>query len=111
MRHYEFTTNNSIFKNLALTSINECCTNLFMVHSWYLFKFYCLGLKVVFLNIWIEKIVFNRDADIIDISRQPPPRRPLAYAEANESDEEQQFRKVFKQLAGDVSLIQTHIHK
>uniref|UniRef100_A0AAY5JWE3 EF-hand domain-containing protein n=1 Tax=Esox lucius TaxID=8010 RepID=A0AAY5JWE3_ESOLU len=31
----------------------------------------------------------------------PPPRRPLAYAEQNESDEERQFRKVFQQLAGD----------
>ncbi|KAI5089594.1 calpain, small subunit 1 b isoform X1, partial [Silurus meridionalis] len=31
----------------------------------------------------------------------PPPRRPLAYVQANESDEERQFRKVFQQLAGD----------
>lgn len=34
---------------------------------------------------------------------QPPPRRPLAYANQNETDEERQFRKVFQQLAGDVS--------
>ncbi|KAI5630371.1 calpain small subunit 1, partial [Silurus asotus] len=31
----------------------------------------------------------------------PPQRRPLAYVQANESDEERQFRKVFQQLAGD----------
>ncbi|XP_051814067.1 calpain small subunit 1b [Acanthochromis polyacanthus] len=30
-----------------------------------------------------------------------PPRRPLNFAEAHESEEEQQFRRVFKQLAGD----------
>uniref|UniRef100_A0A672Q6L8 Calpain small subunit 1-like n=1 Tax=Sinocyclocheilus grahami TaxID=75366 RepID=A0A672Q6L8_SINGR len=34
-------------------------------------------------------------------SDPPPPRRPLAYAEANESEEEKQFRRVFQQLAGD----------
>lgn len=34
---------------------------------------------------------------------QPPPRMPVQYAEQNESEEEKQFRKVFKQLAGDVS--------
>lgn len=34
---------------------------------------------------------------------QPPPRRPLAYAEHNENDEEKQFRAVFQKLAGDVS--------
>lgn len=31
----------------------------------------------------------------------PPPRRPAVYAEQHESDEERQFRQVFKQLAGD----------
>uniref|UniRef100_A0A8C6LRM0 Calpain, small subunit 1 a n=1 Tax=Nothobranchius furzeri TaxID=105023 RepID=A0A8C6LRM0_NOTFU len=31
----------------------------------------------------------------------PPPRRPVAYAEKHESDEEKQFRRVFQQLAGD----------
>uniref|UniRef100_A0A4W5QIU7 Calpain, small subunit 1 a n=1 Tax=Hucho hucho TaxID=62062 RepID=A0A4W5QIU7_9TELE len=35
---------------------------------------------------------------ILDV---PAPRRPLAYAEQSESDEERQFRKVFQQLAGD----------
>lgn len=50
------------------------------------------------------------EANIIDISSQPPPRRPLAYAEANESEEEKQFRRVFQQLAGDVSLIK-HTNK
>lgn len=34
---------------------------------------------------------------------QPPPKRPLAYANQNETDEERQFRRVFQQLAGDVS--------
>ncbi|KAJ7990310.1 hypothetical protein DPEC_G00298980 [Dallia pectoralis] len=34
-------------------------------------------------------------------SDPPPARRPQAYAEQNESDEERQFRKVFQQLAGD----------
>ncbi|XDV32179.1 hypothetical protein PO909_003058 [Leuciscus waleckii] len=34
-------------------------------------------------------------------SDPPPPRRPLAYANQNETDEERQFRKVFQQLAGD----------
>lgn len=36
---------------------------------------------------------------------KPPPRRPAVYAEQNESDEERQFRKVFQQLAGDVSAV------
>ncbi|XP_075876078.1 calpain small subunit 1a [Nelusetta ayraudi] len=31
----------------------------------------------------------------------PPQRRPAVYAEQHESDEERQFRQVFKQLAGD----------
>ncbi|KAM8853235.1 calpain small subunit 1b [Synchiropus picturatus] len=31
----------------------------------------------------------------------PPPRRPINFAEAHESDEEKQFRRVFQQLAGD----------
>uniref|UniRef100_A0A3Q2PDA8 Calpain small subunit 1 n=1 Tax=Fundulus heteroclitus TaxID=8078 RepID=A0A3Q2PDA8_FUNHE len=35
---------------------------------------------------------------------QPPPPRPQNYAEAHENDEEKQFRRVFQQLAGDVSL-------
>lgn len=34
---------------------------------------------------------------------QPPPRRPLNFTEAHENDEEKQFRRVFQQLAGDVS--------
>ena len=35
---------------------------------------------------------------------QPPPRRPAVYAEQHESPEETQFRRVFQQLAGDVSV-------
>ncbi|XP_036941255.1 calpain small subunit 1b [Acanthopagrus latus] len=31
----------------------------------------------------------------------PPPRRPLNFAETHETEEEKQFRRVFKQLAGD----------
>lgn len=38
---------------------------------------------------------------------QPPPRRPNVYAEQYESDEEKQFRRVFQQLAGDVSVLLT----
>lgn len=34
---------------------------------------------------------------------QPPPRRPLNFAEAHENEEEKQFRRIFQQLAGDVS--------
>ncbi|XP_028681261.1 calpain small subunit 1-like [Erpetoichthys calabaricus] len=34
-------------------------------------------------------------------SQPPPPRRPTVFAEQNESSEEQQFRKLFQQLAGD----------
>ncbi|MBN3278761.1 CPNS1 protein, partial [Polyodon spathula] len=37
-------------------------------------------------------------------SDPPPPRRPVQYAEQHESEEERQFRKVFQQLAGDVSM-------
>lgn len=36
---------------------------------------------------------------------KPPPRRPAVFAEQNESEEERQFRKVFQQLAGDVSAV------
>uniref|UniRef100_A0A3Q3WKB1 EF-hand domain-containing protein n=1 Tax=Mola mola TaxID=94237 RepID=A0A3Q3WKB1_MOLML len=32
---------------------------------------------------------------------QPPPRRPLNFAEAHENEEEKQFRRIFQQLAGD----------
>lgn len=38
---------------------------------------------------------------------QPPPRMPTVYAEQHESDEEKQFRRVFQQLAGDVSAMST----
>lgn len=34
---------------------------------------------------------------------QPPPRRPLNFAEAHENEEEKKFRRSFQQLAGDVS--------
>lgn len=39
----------------------------------------------------------------VGLCLQPPPRRPLHFAEANENDEERRFRSSFKQLAGDVS--------
>ncbi|KAL4648374.1 calpain small subunit 1-like [Arapaima gigas] len=34
-------------------------------------------------------------------SRPPPPRRPLVHTEQNESEEEMQFRQVFRNIAGD----------
>ncbi|MBN3319135.1 CPNS1 protein, partial [Atractosteus spatula] len=46
-------------------------------------------------------VVGNIDPNQFLPSDPPPPRRPLAYTEQNESDEERQFRKVFQQLAGD----------
>uniref|UniRef100_A0A673WL37 Calpain small subunit 1-like n=1 Tax=Salmo trutta TaxID=8032 RepID=A0A673WL37_SALTR len=49
----------------------------------------------------ILDVVSNIDPSQFVPSDPPPPRRPLAYAEQNENDEERQFRKVFQQLAGD----------
>lgn len=49
----------------------------------------------------IINIVSNVDINQFLPSDPPPPRRPLNFAEAHESDEEKQFRKVFHQLAGD----------
>ncbi|KAK6296945.1 hypothetical protein J4Q44_G00330870 [Coregonus suidteri] len=49
----------------------------------------------------ILDVVSNIDPGQFVPSDPPPPRRPLAYAEQNENDEERQFRKVFQQLAGD----------
>ncbi|KAF7688960.1 calpain small subunit 1a [Silurus meridionalis] len=46
-------------------------------------------------------VVSNIDPAQFVPANPPPPRRPLAYVQANESDEERQFRKVFQQLAGD----------
>ncbi|XP_065137023.1 calpain small subunit 1b isoform X2 [Paramisgurnus dabryanus] len=46
-------------------------------------------------------VVSNIDPAQFVPSDPPPPRRPLAYANPNETDEERQFRKVFQQLAGD----------
>ncbi|CAB1458538.1 unnamed protein product [Pleuronectes platessa] len=46
-------------------------------------------------------IVSNIDPAQFLPSDPPPPRRPLNFAESHESDEEKQFRRVFKQLAGD----------
>ncbi|XP_018597437.1 calpain small subunit 1-like [Scleropages formosus] len=46
-------------------------------------------------------ILSPADASQFAPSDPPPPRRPLAYAEQNETEEERQFRKIFKQLAGD----------
>ncbi|XP_035034346.1 calpain small subunit 1a [Hippoglossus stenolepis] len=46
-------------------------------------------------------VVSNIDPAQFVPSEPPPPRRPLAYAEQHENDEEKQFRKVFQQLAGD----------
>ncbi|XP_051963546.1 calpain small subunit 1b [Xyrauchen texanus] len=49
----------------------------------------------------ILDVVSNIDPGQFVPSDPPPPKRPLAYANQNESEEEKQFRKVFKQLAGD----------
>ncbi|XP_008295585.1 calpain small subunit 1a [Stegastes partitus] len=46
-------------------------------------------------------VVSNIDPAQFVPTEPPPPRRPLAYAEQHESDEEKQFRRVFQQLAGD----------
>ncbi|MEQ2277467.1 hypothetical protein XENORESO_003118, partial [Xenotaenia resolanae] len=48
----------------------------------------------------IINVVSNFDPSQFKPSNPPPPRRPL-NAEANENDEEKQFRRVFQQLAGD----------
>lgn len=62
---------------------------------------------VLYLPCWSPgKIDWLIDASVTQSTHvsvpQPPPRRPLAYAEQHESDEEKQFRRVFQQLAGDV---------
>lgn len=49
----------------------------------------------------ILDVVSNIDPAQFVPSDPPPPRRPLAYSNPNETDEERQFRKVFQQLAGD----------
>uniref|UniRef100_A0A8D3A0E5 Calpain, small subunit 1 a n=1 Tax=Scophthalmus maximus TaxID=52904 RepID=A0A8D3A0E5_SCOMX len=49
----------------------------------------------------ILDVVGNIDPSQFVPSEPPPPRRPVAYAEHHESDEEKQFRRVFQQLAGD----------
>ncbi|KAF4073395.1 hypothetical protein AMELA_G00258190 [Ameiurus melas] len=49
----------------------------------------------------IIEAVGNIDPGQFVPSEPPPARRPLAYVQANENDEERQFRKVFQQLAGD----------
>ncbi|KAJ8280692.1 hypothetical protein GJAV_G00057840 [Gymnothorax javanicus] len=49
----------------------------------------------------IVKAVTDIGPEMFVPSDPPQPRRPLAYAEQHENDEERQFRKVFQQLAGD----------
>ncbi|XP_066534620.1 calpain small subunit 1b [Hoplias malabaricus] len=51
----------------------------------------------------ILNVISNVNPNQFMVSDPPPVRRPLAHAQANqnESDEERQFRKVFQQLAGD----------
>nr|XP_057935633.1 calpain small subunit 1b isoform X2 [Doryrhamphus excisus] len=49
----------------------------------------------------ILNVVSNIDPNIFIPSDPPAPRRPLAFEEAHENDEEKQFRQVFKQLAGE----------
>ncbi|XP_056267468.1 calpain small subunit 1a [Pseudoliparis swirei] len=45
--------------------------------------------------------VSNIDPNQFFPSDPPPPRMPMVYAEQHENDEEQQFRRVFQQLAGE----------
>ncbi|XP_057695274.1 calpain small subunit 1-like [Corythoichthys intestinalis] len=49
----------------------------------------------------ILNIVSNIDPAIFIPSAPPPPRRPLAFEEAHENDEEKSFRRAFKKLAGE----------
>ncbi|KAM4627724.1 calpain small subunit 1-like isoform 1-T2 [Polymixia lowei] len=49
----------------------------------------------------ILDVVSNIDPSQFVPSDPPPARRPLAYAEAHENDEEKRFRQVFQRLAGD----------
>ncbi|XP_077466869.1 calpain small subunit 1-like isoform X1 [Stigmatopora argus] len=51
----------------------------------------------------ILNVVSNIDPAIFIPSAPPPPRRPLAFEEAHENDEEKAFRRAFKKLAGEVS--------
>lgn len=46
-------------------------------------------------------VVSNIDPNQFVPSEPPPPRRPLNYAQSNDTEEEKQFRKVFQQLAGE----------
>ncbi|XP_049433604.1 calpain small subunit 1-like [Epinephelus fuscoguttatus] len=48
----------------------------------------------------IKAVIDNIDADTFQ-SSDPPPCRPVQFAESHESEEEKQFRRVFKQLAGE----------
>lgn len=45
--------------------------------------------------------ISNIDPAQFTPSQPPPPHRPLNLAQPTETEEEQQFRRVFKQLAGD----------
>ncbi|XP_028319993.1 calpain small subunit 1b [Gouania willdenowi] len=47
------------------------------------------------------KVVSDIDPSQFIPSPSPPPRRPEYLEEMHENDEEKQFRRVFKQLAGD----------
>ncbi|XP_061827971.1 calpain small subunit 1-like [Nerophis lumbriciformis] len=49
----------------------------------------------------ILNVVSNIDPNIFIPSNPPPARRPLAFEEAHENDEQKRFRQVFKQLAGE----------
>uniref|UniRef100_A0A3Q3H3A6 Calpain, small subunit 1 a n=1 Tax=Labrus bergylta TaxID=56723 RepID=A0A3Q3H3A6_9LABR len=49
----------------------------------------------------VINVVSNIDPAQFVPSEPPPPRRPAVFAEAHESDEEKQFRRVFQQLAGE----------
>lgn len=64
--------------------------------------FFLFSLKRMYeMNSDVVWNISNRSS--LCVCMQPPPRRPLNFADAHESDEQKQFRRLFSQLAGDVS--------
>ncbi|XP_032366535.1 calpain small subunit 1 [Etheostoma spectabile] len=51
----------------------------------------------------LVNVVSNIDPAQFKPSAPPPQRRPLNFAESQDTEEDKQFRRVFQQLAGDVS--------
>ncbi|KAI3354387.1 hypothetical protein L3Q82_018500 [Scortum barcoo] len=80
----------SVFTSLSLSSLSSRSRNLSSK----------MNIARGFIG-GLVNIVSNIDPAQFRPSDPPPPRRPLNFAKAQESDEEKQFRRVFKQLAGD----------